>query len=379
MINVFEPNVTESDIEQVNRVLNSNWLGKGLETESFEANFATFIGCAKEQVLSVNSCTQAAFILAEFLSVERDIVIMPSMSFVGVANAFARNGYEVHFVDVSMTTLNVEVADVKDLILEYGSRAVLVLNHFMACSDSLVTIVALCESQNTILVEDAAGVLGARQNGKSLGTFGDFGIWSFDAMKTITCGDGGMIYSRNPQHAIDLTRQAYLGLVTESGYKNSSSQNQNKWWEFQISGPYNRSIMNDVSASLGLSQLGRIDEILHRRELIAAEYSTIFRDAELGITPFKKSPLERNANYIFPILIESQRDQLASFLKVNDIYTTFRYFPLHEVDYYAKAKIGSFPVTRIIQDSLLLLPIHPNLTVEQVRKIGSKVVEFLNE
>ena len=378
MINVFEPQVTQSDIEEVTKVLNSNWLGKGSVVDSFEKNFAGFIGCTEEQVLSVNSCTQAAFILAEFLSPQRDVVILPSMSFVGVANAFIKNGFSIHFVDVSVATLNIEVDDIKDLVLEYRDRAVVVLNHFAAGSDSLEKIVSLCASAGTILIEDAAGALGAVKNGKSLGTYGDYGIWSFDAMKTITCGDGGMIYSKDPESVLDLTRRAYLGLITESGYKNSTNTSRNKWWEFQISGPHSRSIMNDISASLGLSQLKRIEETLNERELIANQYSMVFNKAGLDITPSQKVLLDRSPNYIFPIFVEGRRDQLASYLREHSVYTTFRYFPLHEVSFFAGSSNRQLPNTRKIQDSLLLLPLHPKLNSVQVDTISSLVVDFLS-
>lgn len=374
MINVFEPHITEKDIEAVNEVLRSKWLGRGKVAEELAKNFAKLIEVESEHIILTNSCTESAFLLADYLkSKGYTRAFMPSMSFVGIANAFMANGFELNFLDVAEGSANLEIENIHDV--EIQGNSVLVLNHYNGCSSSLTSIVKFCEENKILLIEDSAGAMGAKIHDQSVGTFGDFGIWSVDAMKTISAGDGGLIYSKNANSAAELRERIYLGLKSESGLK-SSGKHFDKWWEFDISGPFPRSITNDILAALANSQLSRIEEKLQTRLALTRTYLNELKDLKELSFFEKNSSITREASYIFPVKIESRRDALASYLRDQGIYTTFRYYPLHKISVYESDV--NLPVTNSLADQILLLPLHEGLDSDQVTNICLKIKEFLN-
>ena len=230
MINVFEPQISQDDIEAVVHVLKSKWIGKGSVTKSLEIEFSNLLEVPSEKILTTNSCTEAAFSIAQYLgSLGKKHAYLPSMSFIGVANAFKANGFELIFLDVDENSCNLEIYNIEKINFEDNS--VLILNQYNNSSETIVNISNFCKAKKIILIEDAAGVMGARISQKSVGTFGDFGIWSLDAMKTLTGGDLGLIYVSNLEVAKSLRERLYLGLMSESGFE-KSGQDFGKWWEF---------------------------------------------------------------------------------------------------------------------------------------------------
>lgn len=374
MINVFEPQITESDITAVSEVLRSKWIGRGKITQQLASDFARAIDAHEDQITLTNSCTQAAFILAEYLKGKGYVnAYLPSMSFVGIANAFQSNGFNMHFIDVSHTSGNVEMENLEPLNIQNSS--VLILNQYCNGSQTTLEISNYCKARGIVLIEDAAGALGALLNRKALGTFGDFGIWSLDAMKTISAGDGGIIYSNDSNVSKELAERIYLGLKSESGVRNSA-EHFDKWWEFDISGPFTRSINNDILAALAVSQLSRLEEKLRiRSSLVTAYQQSLSGISDLDF--FDDNPLiSRPGSYIMPVLIREKRNQLARYLLDNAIYTTFRYFPLHTLSIYSSATF--LPNTSTLSKEILLLPLHEGLTLVEVENITQKVREFLD-
>ena len=372
MINVFEPQISQDDIDSIVHVLKSKWIGKGSVTKSLEIEFSKLLEVQSEKIVSTNSCTEAAFSIAQYLgSIGKKYAYLPSMSFIGVANAFKANGFELIFLDVDENSCNLEITDIEKINFEDNS--VLILNQYNNSSETIVNISDFCKAKNIILIEDAAGAMGAKVSQKSVGTFGDFGIWSLDAMKTLTAGDLGLIYVSNLEAAKSLRERLYLGLMSESGYE-KSGQDFGKWWEFEISGPYRRAITNDISSALALSQLKKLAEKIEHRQLLKARYlQNLIGNQQIQF-------FNRNINsqidsaYIMPLKVLRNRDDLAIFLKEQGIYTTFRYFPLHHVKFY-KEDIHA-PVTEILAQQLLLVPLHNGMELSTVDFICAKIEEF---
>ena len=110
-------------------------------------------------------------------------------------------------------------------------------------------IMALADAHNLKVIEDCAAGVCSSYKGKVLGTFGDIGMWSFDAMKILVCGDGAALHFRDPELRERAEKWLYFGLEAKSGYENSVAQ---KWWELAISSFGHRAIMNDVTAAMVL-------------------------------------------------------------------------------------------------------------------------------
>ena len=236
MINVFQPSLGVEELAAVKKVFESNWIGKGQVTEQFEADFARFINADRTLIRSISCCTEGLFQAMPLLGIGRgDEVVLPSIGFVGAANAVAASGAQVVFCDVNPRTLNV-TAETIEAKLTPKTRAILIL-HYGGVPCEMDAIVDLVRRRGLALIEDSACSVASRYKGKACGTFGDVAAWSFDAMKILVCGDGGMIYCRTPEMLRRAEESIYLGLTTRSGI---SSKAESKWWEFDIGWLYIR-------------------------------------------------------------------------------------------------------------------------------------------
>ena len=365
MINVFQPTIGQLDIDSVIQTLKSGWLGKGEKVAQFEADFAQYIGV--NQVVSINSCTEALFLAIELLDIfPGDEVIIPSIHFVGAAQAVIAKGAIPVFCDVDSRTLNTTL-EMIEAHFHIGKTAAVILLHYggVPCADTF-KIKQWCDELGLYLIEDSACSLGATLNGKACGTIGDIGVWSFDAMKLITTGDGGMMYFADEDMAQEARLKTYLGQSQVSGLKS----NKSKWWEFEVSYPgARRSIMNDVEASLGIAQLRQTENFLYRRATIWDYYS-------IGLDNLLDTNLPPKyygkPSYYFYWIQTPLRDDLALFLRSKDIYTTFRYYPLH----WAYKTGDSLPGAEKAANETLLLPLHCGLSDGDVGYICDMVKEF---
>ena len=375
MIQIFQPSLGNDELEAVREVFESNWLGRGRRVAEFERRFASFRGAAAESMIATTCASEGLFTAAEILGwAPGDEVIVPSTSFVAAASAAARVGAVPVFCDVDPRTLNATLRDVERAVTP-RTRAVS-LNHYGGYPAPVDELAEFCRARGLHLVEDAACAVASSIDGRAVGTFGDVGAWSFDAMKVLVTGDGGMVYARESGTA-RATRQAmYLGLPLEekSGVDKSRST-KDRWWEFEIESFGRRAIMNDVTAAIGLVQLERLPRFLRRRAEIAAR----FDDGLAGIpglaTPPKPAPGVAVTNYLYWIQLE-RRDELARHLLDHGVYTTFRYWPLHWVKMLGH-RAGPLPGAERAAQTTLNLPCHQSMTDEDVERIIELVAQFL--
>jgi aminotransferase len=280
-----------------------------------------------------------------------------------------RAAYE--WLKLKFPQVNIELCNL--INQEFDKDSVMVLNQYNNCSSTINEIVEFCQQNDIILVEDAAGAIGSQLLNKHVGTFGDFGIWSFDAMKTITSGDGGMLYIKDIALKQQLEERIYLGLKNESGVK-TAEKTLGKWWEFEVSGAFNRSILNDIQSALGLSQLKELDTKLKKREILFAQYESHLSRLD-SIQLFPENPIMTNpGRYIMPIQVGQNRNDLAIFLKNLGIYTTFRYFPVHKTKFYSSQTF--LPNSEVFSNEILLLPMHSGLSLGDVDYIVEQIEKF---
>ena len=189
MINVFQPTLGDPELEAVREVFASNWVGKGSRTVDFEAAFAAHLGVPADRIVSTNSCTEATFLALSLLGIgPGHEVVLPTVSWVGVANAIAAHGATPVFCDVDPRTLNPTVDHVAERIGP-ATRAVVIL-HYGGRPGDVEAIAELCRDRGIYLVEDAANAQASWVGDTACGTFGDIGVWSFDHGKIAVAVDG---------------------------------------------------------------------------------------------------------------------------------------------------------------------------------------------
>lgn len=373
MINIFQPSLGEEELAAVEKVFKSNWIGKGAKTKLFEEKFLEHLQVnSGGGVVSVNSCTEGLFQVMKCFVESGDEVIMPTCSFVGAANAVVDRGARVVFCDVDKRSLNVTAKNIAEKISS-KTKAVCIL-HFGGVPCEMDEIIELCAAKNIILIEDSATAVSSSYKGKACGTFGEAATWSFDAMKILVCGDGGMIYAKDKEKLRALRQNIYLGLVSQSGFTNSVDS---KWWEFQIDTFGRRSIMNDISSAIGLVQLEKLPGYIAKRKHVAEIYDSLLENVDWLERPPALKDYQTSSYYMYHVQtkLPEDRDRLAAYLRGKNIYTTFRYYPLHWVDLYGQKSVH-LPNAEIAALSTLCLPIHQSLSDEEVEFICREIISF---
>lgn len=376
MIPVFKPSLGQDELLAIADSFQSGWIGKGQKVDEFESAWANHIGSNPANVVSINSCTEALFQAVQLLDIgPGDEVIIPTIHFIGVAQAVLSVGAIPVFCDVDSRTLNVSLRDIHKV--STNKTKCVIVNHYGGVPCDIFDIAEWCELWNIRLIEDAANAPASTYNGQAVGTFGDIGVWSFDAMKIISTGDGGMMWFKDEELATKARKQIYLGTSETSGLNSS----KDKWWEFgvDIAGA-RRSIMNDIAAAMGLEQLRKLDSFLDRRDEIVAKYiDLLFQEDDTNFVDYSNLVYPNGgwndnivSSYYLYWIQTPKRDELAAYLKAQGIYTTFRYYPLH----WAYNLPDSLPNAEKAARETLLLPLHCGLTDDDVSYICEKVRRF---
>ncbi len=371
MINVYQPSLGKEELARIEKVFESNWIGKGKLVEEFEEKYAVHLGTTRDRVLSTNCCTEGLFSSMYLCDIKPDDeVILPTISFVGAGNAVCANGSKMVLCDVDKRTLNARAEDIEKHITS-KTKAIILL-HYGGIPCEMDEIMELAAVYNLKVIEDCAAGICSSYKGKAIGTIGDMGMWSFDAMKILVSGDGAMLHFKDPKMREKADKWLYFGLETKSGYENSVAQ---KWWEFDISCFGHRATMNDLTAGIGIEQLAKMPSFMDKRATVHEFYNENLKDIEWLDLPLAIPEDCQTSYYFYHVQVKNgKRDQYARFLRENSIYTTYRYFPLHRVSRYGVT--GEFLNADYAADNTLCLPMHQSLSQDDLIQIVEKTKEF---
>lgn len=376
MINVFQPALQAEELEAVRVVFESNWIGKGRETQAFETEFAQHLNVEASRVRSASCCTEALFQAMSLLEIgPGDEVILPSCSFVGAGNAVASCGAIPVWCDVDRRTLNPRASHI-EACLSPRTKAVLI-THYGGAPCEMDALAALTQEHHVTLIEDSACSVASSFRGQACGTWGAIGTWSFDAMKILVTGDGAMMCCNTPELAARAEERLYLGLSSQSGLAGGGD---GKWWEFEVSGFERRAVMNDISSAIGREQLKKLPSFIAQRRKITDFYDDALGDLEWLQTPPELPSHACSSHYFYHVQTAPDvRDRLAFHLRDHGIYSTFRYYPLHWVERFtAVAKLSPLGLkeTEIAARTTLNIPIHQSLSPSDLDHIASTIRAF---
>lgn len=353
MIPVLKPTIDEETKQEMMKVLDSGWWGYGPKTEEFEREFAAYVGA--KYAVGINSGTAALDLCLKAYDITGGELVTTPMTFVSDAIVGEWNNMDVTFCDVNPRTL---CLDPGTLQVTPQTKAIIVVDSHGRLAD----IQGLRQKFSGLIIEDAAHACYTPGAG-----IGDITIWSFQAVKTLPTGDGGMITTNDETIYRKLKNLTWLGIekstharVGTGGYT----------WDYDIAHGGTKSYMNDLTAVIGLGQLKRLGQTNARRREIQARYNEAFKDC-----PYITTPEFSYTVQYYTMECES-RDELSKFLAKNGVATSVHFKPLSEMAYWKKAKKYDLPVTDKIWKRLLSLPVHNALTDEDVHKIIGLVLNY---
>ena len=368
MINLFQPSLSDEELKAIKAVFKTSWLGKGKIVKDFENKFASNLLDKASNFLSTTSCTEAIYLSTNLFDFrEDDEIVVPSISFPSIGSAVIDSGAKIVFCDVDPHLLNVRAEDIKSVITN-KTKAVFI-THYGGIPCDMDEILKICNEKKILVIEDSACAVKSFYKGKACGTFGDMGMWSFDAMKTLSTADGGMMYIKDSKKRALAEELLYLGLPkkSKSGI-DSSTEDSHNWWEFEMNRTGRRAIMNDVTAAMGVTQLKKLEAFLNRRKEVHKRYSSEL--CNVGDIKLPPIPMyDHSSSYYFFWIQTKFRDKLAKFLLENGIYSTFRYWPLHRVKLFSKYLLSEYPNSDYAASHTLNIPLHQSLTDEDVSLI----------
>lgn len=380
MINVFQPSFDDVEIDALRQLFLTNWIGRGSANSEFINQFSRFVGCKSLNLLTTNSCTESLFTICEHLKIgPGDDVIMSTISFIGAYNAAASTGANVTLVDVCLPTLQPSLYQIQNEISD--CTRLILLTPYNIPSAEIQAIHDYAISRGITLVLDLACSPFSSINGVNPCVYSDYSCWSFDAMKILCTGDGSAIYCMDPQRIPDLAARIYMGLSSEAGFTSTSDQ---EWWLFDSSGPYRRSIMNDISATLGLTQLTKVPSFIESRKQVSEIYTSILQDCDVMVLPQEMVANGHNIKgsyYFYSVLFKSrdQRNRVASVLRQSSIYCTFRYQPLHTVPSISSSptKYSTLAAADKISKTMLNLPLHQSISNDEATAIAHLIKDTI--
>lgn len=368
MITVFGSKVGPREIANVVACMESQWMGFGGNVPKFEEKFS-----AKYRVPNfamVDSGSNALFLAVTLLNLPKGSeVIVPSFTWVSCAQAVIMAGHTPVLCDVDLQTMNIRREDVEHRMTS-KTKAIMVV-HYAGLAVDLDPILDL----GLPVIEDAAHAVNSTYKGRPCGTIGDVGIYSFDAVKNLTTGEGGGITARNPDAITRAKVLRYCG-IGKSGFDAavSNAKGKARWWEYNIQEPFIKMLPTNIAAGIGLAQLEQMDELQAIRKQVWERYQKSFAQLDWVTTPVDATGDDIHAYFTYCIRVP-KRDELAHFLLDNGVYTTLRYHPLHLNALYHQTDVR-LPNCEQLNEDALSIPIHPRLSDAEVGKIVDLIASF---
>ena len=391
-IPMSSPDLTAAEIEAVNQVLQTRYLSLGPRIAEFEERFAAYVGARHAVAVSSGTAGLHLCVIAADIG-ENDLVITTPFSFVASANVILYERAIPIFVDITPQTLNIDPALVAEAVhdLTKGGKnagrwlppslrnhpistfhppsSILPVHAFGQPAD-MDAINAMAREYGLAVIEDACEAVGAEYKGRKAGTLGDVAVFAFYPNKQVTTGEGGMIVT---------DRDGWYVLFRS--LRNQGRDVFDAWLNHTRLG-YNYRL-DEMSAALGLAQLGRIEEMLAKRERVAQMYNERLREVEGVTIPYVAPETTRMSWFVYVIRLASEIDRNAvmAALEERGIPSRPYFTPIHLQSFYRKMfgyREGNFPITEAVARSALALPFSSVMTEEQVEYVCEHLAQIVD-
>lgn len=318
MLPVLQPKGDQSDIDAVKEVIESGWWGKGPKVEQFESEFAQLVG--SKYAIAVTSNSHGQDLVMKALGIKNRDVVNPTISFMATAMIPLWNDCTTNVVDVDPYTMNIDPDDVR--------------KHLTPKSDLLIAVNQagvpapiddIRKFYDGYIIEDCAHSCYT----PGAGLKGDAAVWSFQAVKTMPSGDGGMITLNDEKLYNKLKEMTWFGVSSTFSRVNKNDNVTGRpgyTWDYEVDKVGYKCYMIDLTAALCLSQLKKLPAMLEWRRHVQTRYNNEL--CEQIIRP----PFSDTVQYYCAKVPHQHRDSLIDYLADKKIHTSVHFKPLHKYE-----------------------------------------------
>lgn len=369
-IPVFEPHIDEDTLKHLADALDVGWLGMGAMTREFEDRIAEYLALENRYVVTTNTGTSALHLALLGAGVgQGDEVITPSFNYVADHQAVKMTNADVVMCDIRENNLGIDYEKAEALITE-KTKAIIPL-HFAGIPCDLDDVYKLADKHNLRIVEDATHAFGTSIDGRKIGSFGDLTCFSFDPVKIMTSIDGGCIVANSLEEVEQLQRMRLLGVDkdTTERYKNRRA------WDYDVVSAGYRYHLNNILASVGVSQIKKVSEFIASRQEVCKKYNEEFNQIENILTP--QADFNEISPFIYFIrVLDGSREELIAHLRKHSIDVGVHFIPVHKHTYFKQSISGDMSVTEKVTNQIMTLPLHSLMKKQYVDRVIEGVCSF---
>ena len=377
--------ITEKDIQNVKKVLKSDFLTQGPNTQKFEKKIRALTG--SKYCLAVNSGSSALFLACKALFLKKgDHFWTVPNSFVATANCGVLCDLKIDFVDIDKDTWNISLQCLEKKLEKAKKKKklpkLIIVVHLGGLPVNPIKLMQLSKKYKFKIIEDAAHSLGGKYNSKKVGCskWSDITVFSFHPVKIITTGEGGCCTTNNKKYYSAIKALRNNGIVNEK--KNFKFKNLGPWYyEQQLLG-YNFR-MNDIQSALGISQLSKLNSFLKKRNKVAKFYHKQLKNLPIQLQKVEKNFYSTYHLFIIKLNVQYKNlhKSLFNYLRSKNIYVNLHYLPIHLQPFYRKFgfKKNQFPTSEEYSQTAISIPVYPNLKRKDQIKIINYIRSFFKQ
>ena len=358
---MFYPHVSKLAKKSVMEVLDTRWIGQGPKVKLFEESFSKKFA-SKLPAIAVGSGTDAlhlSYILAGLKS--GDEVIAPVFTCTATNIPFLYMGIKILFADIDPDTMNIDINHVAQL-MNKNVKAIICV-HYGGLPCDMDELQNIADKWSVPIIEDAAHAVGAKYKGSTIGSISDFTMFSFQAIKHITTGDGGMLIVKNKELIDQAERVRWFGI--------DRNAKQAGIWENDITEIGYKYQMTDIAAAMGIASLQEFDAVSSLRKRLFKVYSDELAGYDRVKIIGNDFDDREHAAWLFTIIVDN-RYKLQEKLRDNKIESNQVHFRNDRYSIFKDFTDGkNFPNMDQIEDKYLVLPLHTMMNENDVRRVCS--------
>ncbi|OAT21629.1 UDP-4-amino-4-deoxy-L-arabinose aminotransferase [Proteus myxofaciens] len=370
------PAIGNEEIKAVEGVLRSGWITTGPQNHQLEQDFCEKFG--SKHAIAVCSATAGMHVVLMAMGIgPDDEVITPSQTWVSTINIITLLGAEPVMIDVDRNTLMISAEDVKKAITP-RTKAIIPV-HYAGAPCDLDALRAIADEAGIPLIEDAAHAIGTRYKDEWIGEKGT-SIFSFHAIKNVTCAEGGLVVTDNDELANRVRCLKFHGLGVDA----FDRQIQGRKPQAEVVEPGYKYNLSDIHAAIAVVQLSRLDEMNAKRAELVALYREKLKDSPLEMLSVPDYS-HLHANHLFMVRVDEKacgidRDTFMEKLKQKDIGTGLHFRAAHTQKYYRERYPSlSLPQSEWNSATLCSLPLFPDMSNDDVIRVVDAINEILSE